>query len=359
MTMKKMKAALWYGAKDIRVEEVDQPSPSKGEVKVKVKACGICGTDLHEYVSGPHVIWAKEPHPLTGDKAPIIVGHELSGEIVEIGQEVSVWRPGDRVSIMPLLNCGRCYYCRRGLNHLCQSFGCTGLQWRWGGFAEYCLAKDYQLNRIPDNVSYDQGAVIEPAALAVYAVDRGGVKVGDVIFIAGGGPTAVLTLMAAQAAGASAIYMSEVAKERLDRLKEFGATDVFNPMECDVVQEILKRTDGVGADVTIDCTGIQSAIRECLQIVRKRGMHVQSGLSVQDVSINTFDLAFKDVTIRGLWCYHIYDFPRILALLSVGKFQLERFITKRIRLEDIVKEGFETLTSDKSGKELKILVTFD
>lgn len=355
--MQKMKAALWYGAKDIRVEEVDQPTPGRGEVKLKVKASGICGTDLHEYVSGPHVIPVDAPHPLTGNKAPLIMGHELSGEIIEIGPEVSGWKEGDRVTIMPLLSCGRCFYCIRGLRHLCQYFGATGLQWHWGGFSDYCLAKDYQLNRVPENVSYDHGAVIEPTALAVYAIDRGEVKAGDVVFIAGGGPTAVLTLMAAQAAGASAVYMSELAKGRLERLKDFGATEVFNPIECNVVDEILKRTDRVGADVTIDCTGIQAAIRQCLQIVRKRGMHVQSGLSVEDVRINTFDLAFKDVTMRGLWCYHIYDFPKILALLSAGKFQLERFITKRIKLQDIVKEGFEVLTSEQSGNELKIIVT--
>lgn len=357
--MMKMKAALWHGAKDIRVEEVDQPVPRNGEVKIKVKACGICGTDLHEYVVGPKVIPVNEPHPLTGDSAPLIMGHELSGEIVEVGPDVKGWELGDRVSIMPLLSCGRCYFCRRGLNHLCQYFGCTGLQWYWGGFAEYCLAKQYQLNKLPENVSFELGAVVEPAALAFYAIDRGEIKLGNTVFIAGGGPIAVLTLLAAQAAGASAVYMSEVAPERLRRLQDFGATEVFSPTKFNVVEEILKRTDGIGVDVTIDCTGIESAINECLKIVRKRGMHVQSGLSVSPIRINSFDLAFKDISVRGLWCYHIYDFPKIIAVLSAKTFRIDRFITKRIKLQEIVKEGFETLTTDKSGKELKVMVTFD
>lgn len=353
----KMRAALWYGARDIRVEEVEQPSPGNGEVKIKVHACGICGTDLHDYTSGPQVIPVETPHPLTGDKAPIIMGHEFAGEIVELGADVKSWKVGDRVSVMPLLNCGKCYYCLRGLNHLCADFGCTGLQWRWGGFADYCLAKEYQLNKLPDNVSYELGAVIEPAALSVYATDRGKVKLGDKVFIAGGGPTAVLTLMSAQAAGASAVYMSEVAQGRLDRLKLFGATEVFNSMECDVVTEVMQRTDGIGADVTIDCTGVEAAINDCLKIVRKRGTHVQSGLSVGNVSIDTFDLSFKDLTMIGLWCYNVYDFPKILALLAADKFQLEMFITKRIALEDIVTEGFECLTDpEKGGNELKIMV---
>ena len=355
----KMRAARWHGAKDIRLEELDQPVPGKDEVKVQVKACGICGTDLHDYVAGPQVIPVDEPHYLTGDKAPIIMGHEFSGQIVQIGAEVKGWSEGDRVSIMPLLSCGKCYYCVRGLNHLCKHFGCTGLQWKWGGFAEYCLAKEYQLNMIPDNVSYELGAVIEPAALAVYAIDQGQVKLGDSVFIAGGGPTAVLTLMAAQAAGASSIYMSEVAPGRLERLMQFGATEVFNPTKYNIVEKIMNLTNEIGTDITIDCTGIESAINECLQIVRKRGTHIQSGLSIKNTSINTFDLAFKDITMRGLWCYHIYDFPKILALLSADKFRLDKFITKKIGLEEIVSEGFEALTKDKLGTELKIMVMFD
>ncbi|MFC1938726.1 2,3-butanediol dehydrogenase [Chloroflexota bacterium] len=354
-----MKAALWYNKKDIRVENVDEPVPGKGEVKIKVAACGICGTDLHEYVSGPHVIYVDRTHYLTGDKAPVIMGHEFAGDIVEIGPEVTGWKVGDRVTVLPLLSCGKCFYCRRGLNHLCQYFGGTGLQWHWGGFAEYCLAKDYQLNKLPNDISYEVGSVIEPVALAFYAIERGEIKLGDVVFIAGGGPTAVLTLMGAKLAGTSAVYMSEVAEGRLKRLKDFGATEVFNPAGCDVVAEILRRTDGIGADVTIDCTGVDSAISDCLNIIRKRGTHIQSGLSVKDVSINTFKLAFKDVTFRGIWCYNYYDFPKIIKLLQNKSLNLNRFITKRIKIEDIVREGFETLTADNSGKELKILVIFN
>ncbi len=356
-----MKAALWYGKKDIRVENVKKPIVGSGEVIVQVKRCGICGTDLHDYTDGPQVIPVDKAHPITGDKAPIIMGHEFSGEIVEIGLGVERWKIGDRVAIMPLLHCGKCTYCLQGLQHLCVDFGCTGLQWYWGGFAEFCKAKEYQLNKIPDNVTYEQAACIEPTALAMYAIHRSGMKAGDTMFIAGGGPTAVLTLMCAKAAGASKVYMSEVAPKRLERLRDFGATEVFDPSKVDVVRELMDRTGGLGTDIVVDCTGNEQAINNCFDIVKKRGTYVQSGLSVKPVTINKhFDWAFKDINLVGLWCYNITDFQNILELIGTGQLpEIERIVTKTIKIEDIVKEGFEVLTQDKEGTEVKIQVSFE
>lgn len=355
-----MKAALWYGKKDIRVKEVNPPQADLGEVVIKVKRCGICGTDLHEYTDGPQVT-RDTPHPITGDKVPIIMGHEFSGEIVEVANDITGWKVGDRVAIMPLLHCGKCIYCLQGLQHLCVDFGCTGLQWYWGGFAEYCKAKEYQLNKIPDNVTYEQAACIEPTALAMYGIHRSGLKAGHTVFISGGGPTAVLTLLAAKAAGASKVYMSEVSPKRLSRLKEFGATEAFNPTQTDVVTEVLNRTKGLGTDIVFDCTGNEAAINNCFDIVKKRGMYVQSGLSVKPVSIKKhFDWAFKDINMCGLWCYNITDFQNILELMGTGQLpNIERIVTKVISIEKIVEEGFETLTTDKEGTEVKIQVSFE
>ncbi len=354
-----MKAALWYGAKDIRVEDVPQPTPGSGEVVVKVKRCGICGTDLHEYVSGPHVIPVDEPHSLTGFKAPIIIGHEFSGEIVEVGPNIKKWNVGDRVVVMPLLHCGECYYCRRGLEHLCEQFAALGLQWYWGGFGEYCLVKEYQLNRLPDNLTYEQGACVEPTSLGLYGVRRSGLQAGDTVFISGGGPTAVFTLMGCFAAGASKVFMSEVQPGRVNKCREFGATEVFNPLECNLEAEILKRTNGVGVDVVFECTGIEAAINDCFRVLRKRGMYVQSGLNVDPIKVNPFDWAYKDLNMVGLWCFNTYDFSSTIDLISTGRLPVEKSVTKVIKVEDIVKEGFEVLTADKTGKEMKIQVSFE
>lgn len=354
-----MKAARWHGAKDIRVEDVAAPKASQGEVIVKVKRCGICGTDLHEYASGPHVIAVEKPHPLTGSMAPIIMGHEFSGEIVEIGPEVEGWREGDRVAVMPLLHCGKCYYCRRGLEHLCQLFAAVGLQWYWGAFGEYSLVKSYQLNRIPDSMTFEEAACVEPASLAMYGVRRSGLQAGDTVLITGGGPTAVFSLMSCLAAGASHVFMSEVQPGRAKRCKDFGATEVFNPLKFNIEKEILERTGGIGVDVAFECTGVESAINDCFRILRKRGMYVQSGLNVEEIKVNPFDWAFKDLNMVGVWCFNTYDFPSVINLISAGKLPVEKSVTKRIKVDEIVQEGFEVLTADKSGKEMKIQVSFE
>lgn len=359
--MKTMKAGFFYGKRDIRIEETAVPTPDAGEVIVQVKRCGICGTDLHEYKdgAGSHVT-VTEPHPVTGDKVPIIMGHEFSGVITEVGEGVTAWKPGDRVAIMPLLSCGKCYHCLRGDQHMCEEYACTGLQWHWGGFAEYCKAKEYQLNRIPDNVTYEQAACIEPTALGMYAVQRGHITAGDTVFISGGGPTAVLSLLCARAAGATKVYMSEPAPKRRQRLIDFGADEAFDPTQVDVVEEVKKLTYGRGTDVVIDCSGVESAINQGFEIVRKRGRYVQSGLSTRPFTIQNPSIwADKDIDISGLWCYKITSFQSILDLMGTGQLpEIERIVTKVIDLEDL-KEGFETLSYDQEGTEVKIQVSFE
>lgn len=355
-----MKAVRWHGRRDIRVEDVDPPKPDAGEVIIKVKRCGICGTDLHEYTDGPQVMW-ETTHPVTGDKPPIIMGHEFSGDIVELGEGVEGWNVGDRVAIMPLLSCGKCYFCLRAMQHLCEKYACTGLQWYWGAFAEYCKAKVYQLNRIPDNVTYEQAACIEPTALAMYGIHRSGMKAGDTVFIAGGGPTGVLSIMCARAAGATKIYASEVAPKRRQRLLDFGATDAFDPTKQDVAKEVKARTEGRGTDIVIECSGNESAINDCFEVLKKRGMYVQSGLSVKPVTIQKhYNWAHKDLNLVGLWCYNITDFQNILELMGTGQLPaIERIVTKVIPIEDVVTGGFDQLTNDKDGTEVKIQVSFE
>jgi len=356
-----MKAALWYGKKDLRIEEVPEPEElDVGEVVIKVKFCGICGSDLHEYTSGPQYI-PKKPHPLTGTTSPLILGHEFSGEIVKIGPGVKGWKVGERVVIMPALYCGKCYYCQRGLQHQCIMCGASGLSWYWGGLAEYTIVKDYELVRMPDALTYEEGAVMEPATVAVYTVDRGGVRMGDSVFITGGGPIGCLTAMAVKAAGVSNIYMTAKRPGRLKFVKQLDvATAVFNPFEeVEYKSSILEATDGIGVDVAIDCTGKEAAINDCFKVLKRRGTYVQVGLNVGDVKVDPFIWAHKELNMLGIWAYHVYDFPKAMGLVAAGKFPVSKVITKKIRIENVVKEGFESLITDKEGKESKIIVSLD
>lgn len=354
-----MKAARYYGKRDIRFEEIDEPKIKSDEALIQVKRCGICGTDLHEYVFGVQTLWFDRPHPLTGHMGPLVMGHELSGVIKELGSELdhNRWHVGDRVCVMPLMHCGKCKYCRMGLEHLCEQFAATGLQWPYGGFGEYVNVKEYQLRKLPDNVTFEQGACIEPLSLALYGLRRGNMQVGDTMLIGGAGPTAVLSLLGAKAAGASKIYMSEVKPIRRQRCADWGATEVFDPTQVQVPEEIMKRTE-YGVDIAIDCSGNNSCMRDCLGSLRKRGTYVQSGLPVGEVTLPMFDFAYRDYNAVGLWCFNTYDFEQSIDLVSSGRIPVERAVTKVVGVED-TQRAFDELADDQEGTNVKIQVSFE
>ena len=355
-----MKTARWHGKQDIRVEMLEVPKPAADEVLIQVKRCGICGTDLHEYTYGAQTIWVDEPHPLTGHMGPLVMGHEFSGVIAELGRDVDKrqWKTGDRVCIMPLMHCGKCKYCKMGLEHLCELFAAIGLQWPYGGLGEYCIVKEYQLVKLPDNVSFEQGACIEPLCVALYGINRGNMRVGDKLLITGGGPTACLTLLGAQAAGASFIYMTEIHPGRRKRCDEWGANLVLDPTRVNVSEEINKITDGYGVDMVIECTGVQGAISDAFASLRKRGTYVQSGLPISKISVEVFDWAYRDFNIVGVWCFNTYDFEAAIALVSSGRINVEKIVTRVMRVEE-TKEAFDILSADQSGQEVKIQISFE
>ena len=372
-----MRAVRFYGKADVRLEDVPAPGPlGPREVLLKPRFCGICGTDLHEYVEGARVIPSK-PHPMTGAMLPQILGHELSADVIEVGSDVIDTKPGDRISLMPLLSCGRCYYCRRGWNHLCSSHACVGLSWAWGGFAEYAVVPDYTVVVLPDGVSYEQGALLEPAAVGAYAVERGKVQGGESVLVAGAGPIGILTALYAKAIGAGAVYITETNPKRLALARSLGATQVFNPRDPDpgygsrqardtatgvfdaskswVVDALRELTGGVGVDAAIDCTGNELGLNTCINAVRARGTVVESALHVRPPAIDMYALALKDVGLESTWCYNVYDFPRYASLIATGRLPVEKAISAKISLEEIDEKGFKVLT-DPAGDAAKILV---
>jgi len=350
-----MRAVRYHAARDVRVEEVPEPSGlGTHELLVRPRYCGICGTDLHEYVAGP-IVTPVEPHPLTGALNPQILGHEFAADVLEVGSDVVAARPGDRVAIMPLIFCGQCYFCLRGLNHLCTRMACVGLSWDWGGLGELAVVAEYQVAVLPDELSYEQGALIEPAAVAEYGVQRGGVRPGDSVLVAGAGPIGALAVLAARAAGAGAVYLSEPNGVRATAAAGLGATAIFNPAETPVVDELHERTGGIGVDVAIECAGNARALNDCVLATRRAGTVVQTGLHVGPAEVYPMVWSQNDLTIIGTWCYRVYDWQRIAALIQSGAFPVERVITSRISLDATVPEGIEALI-DPAASELKILV---
>jgi (R,R)-butanediol dehydrogenase/meso-butanediol dehydrogenase/diacetyl reductase len=351
-----MRAARFHAARDIRIEEVAEPDGSLAlrQILVRPRWCGICGTDLHEYLAGP-IVTPAQPHPLTGATLPQILGHEFAGDVESVGSEITHAAPGDLVSIMPLAYCGECYFCRRGLNHLCRRMGCVGLSWDWGGLASLAVVEDYQAWPLPDSLSYEQGAVIEPAAVADYGVSRGAVQAGDRVLVTGAGPIGALTVLAAKAAGAGEVYLSEPNQRRARRAESLGAAAIFDPTSSDVVGEVHERTEGLGVDVALECAGNEAALTACLGATRARGNVAQVGLHVTPASIDGMQLAERELSLIGTWAYSVHEWPRITSQIASGKFPVERVVSRHIPLEGTVSDGFEALV-DPAGDHIKILV---
>lgn len=349
-----MKAAVWFGRKDVRVIDVPEPpTPGAGEAKIKVHWCGICGTDLHEYLAGPIFI-STEPHPLTGHKAPVILGHEFSGEIVEVGPGLDNLRVGDRVSASACQHCGKCYFCKRNMTHLCQQVAFTGLM-APGAFAKYVNVPANTLFKIPDSVSYEAGALIEPIAVGFHAVRQVPVIAGASVVILGAGTIGLSTLQAARAAGASKIFVIEMARARKEYAQNLGATAVFDPREVNVVEKVREATGGLGADVSIECIGNEKTGPLAVELIRSGGKAVLVGIFERESSINFFDVVATEKQIIGSLCYDV-EFDPVIDLLSDGRLKAEPLITGKIKIDDIVEKGFEELVNRKE-ENIKIIVS--
>ncbi len=350
-----MRAARFYGKSDIRVEEVAVPTIREDDdVLVEVRYCGICGTDLHEYLMGP-IVTPATPHPLTGATLPQTLGHEFSATAVEIGSGVRDVSVGDRVAIMPAIVCGRCHYCRRGLGHLCLSFACTGLSAETGGLAQFAILKEYQLAVLPAEVSDLEGAVIEPASVAAYGVDRGGVTGGDVVLVTGAGPIGVLSALYASAVGAATVVIAEPNPNRAALAAAMDIGPVADPTSAEFADLMDDVTNGIGVDLGVECSGSSSGLATCITHARRHSSVVQTGLHTKPATLDAMALSAKDISLIGSWCYRITDWPRIIRLVASGRYPVAKAITSQILLHDVVLLGFDALV-DPQGGQLKVLV---
>jgi (R,R)-butanediol dehydrogenase/meso-butanediol dehydrogenase/diacetyl reductase len=348
-----MKAAIWYGKGDIRIEDVPIPDIVPGHVRVKIKACGICGSDLHEYYSGPFLIPAR-PHPLTGRAgAPIILGHEFSGEVADVGQGVSRFAVGDKVTVNPLIYCGQCHYCRKGEHIMCTKLGTVGFAWD-GAFAEYGVFPEYSVIKLPDPVTYDMGAAIEPLAVAIHAVYMSGMKIGDSVAIIGAGPIGLLVLQACKAAGAGHVYVFEPVRARLDAALKTGANAVFDPTAVDAGKAVGELTHGLRADIAFDCVGNQASFDTAVKVTGRRAIVCVVGLAQKPIQVPFFRFWGHEKQIRFSSGYQD-EFSAAIAYLEDGRVKVNDLITGRIPLDNLVESGIKEL-KEHPDKHVKILV---
>ena len=347
-----MKAARWHGAKDIRVEEVAEPSVGPGQVKVKVAWTGICGSDLHEYLAGPIFVPVEQDHPLSHDKAPISMGHEYCGTITELGDGVTDLAVGDRVAIEPIFACGTCAACRAGKYNLCDSLGFMGLSGGHGGFAAYSVVPAGMAHKMPDSLSMEQGALVEPAAVALHAVRLSQIKAGDKAAVFGAGPIGLLVVEALRVAGASEIHVVEPSPQRRERALALGATSAVDPMAQDAVAAIRAAT-GIGVDVAFEVTGVPAVLAQCIDATNFEGQVLIVSIWESEAAFQPNSVVLKERQLKGTIAYrNVY--PAVMSLMTQGYFSAERLVTKRIQLDQIVQQGFEALVAEKS--QVKILV---
>ncbi|MCF7548793.1 2,3-butanediol dehydrogenase [Pseudonocardia sp. WMMC193] len=349
-----MRAARFHGPGDIRIDEMPDPQVGPGQVEIAVDWCGICGTDLHEYLEGPIFIPPKgEPHPLTGVELPVVLGHEFAGVVAAVGAGVSGVSEGDRVAVEPYWVCGTCVACRSGRYNVCRSLGFVGLAGDQGGFAERCVVDQRWVHPLGD-LPTDLGALVEPLAVGYHAVRLSGMRPGGTAVVYGAGPIGLVTTAALKAAGAGRVIVVEPAAARKAKAGPAGADVVIDPVTDDAPAAVLDLTGG-GADVAFECAGIDAVLASAIGSVRPGGTVCNVAIWGHVPSVAVNDLVMSEVNLIGSLAY-CDDHPSVIELLQSGRVDAAQFISGRIGLDDLVTGGFRELIDNKE-ENVKILVS--
>jgi L-iditol 2-dehydrogenase len=340
-----MKAAMLYGIKDLRIEEISKPGVNAGEVLVKVKAATTCGTDLKIFQRGyvEKVI-----------RLPTVFGHEWAGEVVEVGEGLEWPKKGMRVRAGNSAPCLRCAMCQKGKYNLCEN-----MIWLWGAYAEYIKvpARMVQVNmqEIPQHVSYEEAAITEPLACVLHGVEEAEVKLGDTVAIIGAGPIGLLHLLTVKKLGVEKVIIIDLVDERLSFAEKLGADETINAGKVDVAEKVRQITGGYGADVVIEAIGLPTTWEQALTLVRKGGTVLEFGgcPPKTEIRVNTELLHYGEVKVMGTFHTTPLHFRKALNHIASKTINVKQLITRKMKLEEI-KEAFEILSTSKS--EIKITI---
>lgn len=342
-----MKAALLHGIRDLRIQEVDVPKPADDEVLIRIRANGICGSDVHFYAEG-------RLGPFIVDR-PYIPGHECIGEIVACGKDVRRRRLGERVVIEPGIPCRKCEWCRTGYYNLCPDVVFLSAPPINGTFAEYASVAEDFAHPVPESMTNDQGAMVEPVSVGLHAVNVGGVRAGHCVAVLGVGPIGLLTLQCALAAGAAEVIVADVEEKRLALARELGASQTIEARKQDVIKEVMRLTNGRGMDVVFETAGRIATQQQTVQIVRRGGTIVFVGWAEE--RNYPFDMAMlmeKEATLRGINRYRNV-FPEAIRLISAGRINTQKLVTHHFVLDNL-KQAMELCLSKGEGI-IKAIVT--
>ena len=321
-----MKALVLSEYKHLAIEDAPKPQPADDELLIRIRACGICGSDVHGFDGS------------TGRRIPpIVMGHEAAGVIEAVGRGVRSFRVGDRVTFDSTVYCGDCFYCRRGQVNLCDRREVIGVSTplfrRMGAFAEYVTVPERIAYALPDTMPFAHAALIEAASVAVHGASLTPLEPGDAAVVVGAGMIGLLTLQAIREAGAERVFVVDVDDTRLEMARGLGATETFNSKTQNVVAEIQKRTEGRGADVALECVGITDAIGLAIESVRKGGAVTLVGNVAPKIELALQSVVSRQIRLQGS-CASCGEYPECIAMMADGRIRVEPLISTVAPLED-------------------------
>ena len=342
-----MKSAVFESKS--RLQVVDRPKPEVGpsDVLLRTRYCGICGTDVHAYKQGLFI------------PCGTVMGHELCGEVVARGPKVSGHEMGTRVAVNPMPRCGACFHCRRGEYTLCDiaSREEIGFSPEYdGGFAEYVLIRhpDEMLIALPDTVSFEEAALVEPLAVSLHTVKMSRHAPGGTALVLGAGMIGLGTIAFLRLGGAGRVVVADFSKAKLELARRMGADELLQPQdEKDLVAHVRELTDGRGPDIVFECAGTASTFRLAPQCVRKGGQVILAGFCEQDVPINPLSLVLRAIELKAVLGYHD-DFAEVVRFLGRKPFATTDLITDTVALDDIDTKGFQRVVGDPEA--IRVLV---
>ncbi|HEX2851887.1 MAG TPA: galactitol-1-phosphate 5-dehydrogenase [Opitutaceae bacterium] len=342
-----MKALLLTAPSTLEFTDFAEPKPANDEVLLRIRACGICGSDIHGWDGS------------TGRRRPpLIMGHEASGEIVAVGPRVERWKPGDRVTFDSTISCGECSYCREGHINLCENRRVVGVapaEFRQhGAFAEFLTLPSRILYPLPDALSFPHAAMVEPVSIAVHAVQRVRLAPTDTVVVIGSGMIGLFVIQALRWAGAKKIIAVDLAENRLALARELGATDTLKSDACDVVAEVARLSGGRGADVAFEVVGMSSTFNLALTTLRRGGSMVLVGNLAPKIDFPLQVAVNREITLHGS-CASAGEYPLCLDLISRGVIRVEPMIAAIAPLADGA-EWFKKLSAKDGGKYMKVIL---
>ena len=337
-----MKAFQFFGKNDLRLVDLPEPTIGDADVLLKIKKVGICGTDLHIYTGGMPV------------KAPLVLGHEFVGDVVKIGKDVTRVKVGDRAVAEHVIGCGKCLYCQEGKRNLCKNPTVIGLH-RQGALAEYLAIPEELVYALPEKLSYEDGVLVEPLSIAVYAVRKANVQIGDSVAVVGQGPIGLFVDKVAKSAGA-AVYGFDKHDNRLEFAKNHNYIDQkINITQPDFLEVFRNMIATDGADVVFEAVGSDQSAELALELARASGKVLVLGVFEHNVQVNMMHIVKKELTVQGSWTC-IFSFEQTLSFLESIDFDTDLMITNRYPFLD-TKKAFEEALTDK-GNRIKTVIEF-